>query len=56
MTYEIERLTDNGWAAVRLNIKGVDTAATELQSMLAENPKFKLRIVEVTRTVVFESK
>ena len=55
MTYEIERLTDNGWAAVRLNIKGADTAATELQSMLQQNPKYKLRIIEVTRVIVFES-
>jgi len=55
MTYEIERLTGNGWAAVRVNINGADTAALECSRMRIENPSFKLRIVEVTRTVVFET-
>jgi hypothetical protein len=45
---------NGGWNVVRMNIATLEDAKEEFADMKANNPKGKLRILQVTETVVEE--
>lgn len=55
-TFRIERFDANAncWSVARLGRPSIESARAELNAMLAENPKSKLRIVKVSTEVVVE--
>jgi len=52
MGYEIEELTQRGWEVVRGGFSDVNQAAEGCESMLADSPGGKLRVVEVERMCI----
>lgn len=54
-TYEIQRVSNDGWRMACGRIGDVDRAVEEVKIMLAHNPSQRLRIVERTERVVLMS-
>jgi hypothetical protein len=52
--YELWRLTADGWALARTNLDTLIVAEALFRKMKAEDPKLKLRLLEVTETVMRE--
>lgn len=55
MQYQIERLTENGWEIVRMNIESAEVAQSECVTMKESNPKSKYHVVRIEKLVVFET-
>lgn len=54
--YTVEvRLTKNKWTTVKVETRHVD-ALHYIKGNMVEHSKYPIRIVKVTRTIVFESK